>query len=76
MKKDEFEIYKQMVHEKYKHYAMWKWLAIIFMAISVCLVVLLIANGCIFNETHTINNNDVEIVNEGEGNTNNVVLNN
>lgn len=76
MKKEEFEIYNKMTHEKYKYYKVWKWLAIIFIAISVGLCVLLIANGCMFNEVHTVNNNDVEIINEGSNNDNAVTINN
>lgn len=75
MDKNELEVYKQAVKEKYKYYRLWKVLAIIFMCLSVLFGVLYFATGDVFKET--INDNDVSIENNGDGsNTNNVTINN
>lgn len=75
MDKNELEVYKQAVKEKYKYYRLWKVLAIIFMCLSVLFGVLYFATGDVFKET--INDNDVTIENNGDGsNTNNVTINN
>lgn len=75
MDKNELEIYKQVVSEKYKHYRLWKVLAIVFMVLTVALGILYFATGDVFKQTI----NDVEIVNnnEGQSNTSNsVTINN
>lgn len=75
MDKNELEVYKQAVKEKYKYYRLWKVLAIIFMCLSVLFGILYFATGDVFRTT----TNDVEIVNnnEGDSNTNNsVTINN
>jgi hypothetical protein len=75
MDKNELEVYKQAVKEKYKYYRLWKVLAIIFMCLSVIFGALYFATGDVFRTT----TNDVEIVNnnEGDSNTNNsVTINN
>lgn len=75
MDKNELEVYKQAVKEKYKYYRLWKVLAIIFMCLSVLFGVLYFATGDVFKET--INDNDVTIENNGDGsNTNDVTINN
>lgn len=75
MDKNELEVYKQAVKEKYKYYRLWKMLAIIFMCLSVLFGVLYFATGDVFKET--INDNDVTIENNGDGsNNNNVTINN
>ena len=74
MTKKECEVCKKMIKEKYKHYRLWKALAIIFMALAIAFGTLYFASGDVFR--HTVNN-DVEIVNEGGGNNNNnVAINN
>lgn len=75
MDKNELEVYKQAVKEKYRHYRLWKVLAIVFMCVSVLLGALYFATGDVFKET----TNEVEIINnnEGDSNTNNsVTINN
>lgn len=72
--KKECEICKKAIQEKYKHYKIWRALAIVFMCLTLMLCVLYFAEGDIFKET--INNNDVEILNRGDSNNNNVVINN
>lgn len=73
MDKNELEIYKQAVKEKYKHYRLWQVLAIVFMCVSVLFCVLYFATGDVFKET----TNDVVIENNGDGsNNNNVTINN
>ena len=73
MDKNELEVYKQAVKEKYKYYRLWKVLAIIFMCLSVLFGVLYFATGDVFKET----TNDVSIENNGDSsNTNNVTINN
>lgn len=74
MNKEELKVYNGAIKDKYKHYKLWKILAIVFMCITAVLAIAFIASGAIFTETTNVNNNDVEIINEGDSNTNNVVL--
>ena len=73
MDKNELEVYKQAVKEKYKYHRLWKVLAIVFMCLSVIFGVLYFATGDVFKTT----TNDVTIENNGGGsNNNNVTINN
>lgn len=73
MTKKECEVCKKMIKEKYKNYKLWKVLAIFFMGLAITFGTLYFASGDVFR--HTVN--DVEIVNEGDGNNNNnVAINN
>ena len=74
MDKEELKIYQKAVKDKYKHYKVWKILAIIFMCATLVLSILYFGSGDLFKETI---NNEVEIINEGDGsNFNNVTINN
>lgn len=76
MEQNELEIYQKMVREKYKHFNLWRILAITFMILAVVFAVLYFASGSIVT-TETNNNNDVEIYNEAYSyGTNNVTVNN
>ena len=70
MTEKEFEIYEKEIKNKYKHYKTWKILAIVFMILTVALCVLYFGSGDIFKET--VNNTEVEIINDGGSNNNNV----
>ena len=74
MDKNELQLYNQVIHEKYKHYRLWQVLAIVFMCLTILFSVLYFASGNIIEET--INNNDVEVENNGESNNTNVTINN
>lgn len=74
MNQKECEICKTVIKEKYKYYNLWRALAIIFMGISILFATLYFASGEVFTET--INNNEVEIINEGSNNNNDVEINN
>lgn len=74
MTNKEFEIYQKAIKEKYKHYKTWRILAIIFMCLTFLFAMLYFCSGDLFTET--INNNEVEIVNEGGSNNNNVTISN
>lgn len=74
MDKQECEVCTKMVKEKYKHYKLWRNLAIIFMCLSFLLTILLVANGNLFVEETTENNIRIENI-DGE-NENNVVTGN
>lgn len=73
MDKKECKICKEAIKQKYRFFTLWKVLAIVFMCLTVLFVTLYFANGDVFKQT----NNDVEILNEGDGNNNNnVIINN
>lgn len=74
MDKKECEVCSKMVKEKYKHYKTWKWLAIVFICISVLFAILFFANGNLFvNETKE---NEITIRNGSGINENNVITGN
>lgn len=73
MNKKECQICKKAIKQKYRFYTLWKVLAIVFMCLTVLFVTLYFASCDVFKQT----NNDVEILNEGDGNNNNnVIINN
>lgn len=74
MEQNELEIYQKMVRQKYKHFNLWRILAITFMILTVVFAILYFASGSIVT---TETNNDVDIVNEAYsyGNSN-VTINN
>ena len=74
MNKKECEICQSVIKEKYKHYRLWRALAIIFMCLTILFATLYFGSGEVFKET--VNNNEVEIINEGSSNDNNVTINN
>ena len=75
MNNKECKICKEAIKQKYKFYNLWKILAIVFMCLTILFATLYFASGDVFKQTN--NNNDVEIINEGDGdNNNNVVINN
>ena len=74
MDNKELAIYKKAVKEKYKYHKLWVILAIVFMCLTVLFATLYFASGDLFKTT--TNNNDVEIVNNGDNNTNGVTINN
>lgn len=71
MKNKELEIYKCAVKNKYKFYNLWKVLAILFMMTTLLFAILYFSTGEVFKETI----NDVDIVNEGDNNDNDVTIN-
>ena len=76
MEKNELDIYNKMVRQKYKFYKVWRILAIVFMCLTVLFAILYFASGEVIT-TEKNNNNDVQIVNEGQSyGTNNVTINN
>ena len=75
MDKKECKICKEAIKQKYRFYTLWKVLAIVFIGLTILFVTLYFASGEVFKITE--NNNDVEIINEGDGNNNNnVIINN
>lgn len=73
MNKNECEVCKSAIREKYKYHRFWKIMAIVFMCLTILFATLYFASGEIFKETI---NNDIEIVNEGDSNINDVTINN
>lgn len=76
MDKKELEIYKQVVKEKYKYYTLWKILAIVFICLTIILAVLFFTDVKVVKETTKINNNEIEVINEGDNETNNIYVSN
>lgn len=72
MNKQECEICQTAIKEKYKHYRLWRALAIVFISLTVLFATLYFLSGDVFKETI----NDVEIINEGGSNDNDVTINN
>lgn len=66
----ECEVCTKMVKEKYKHYKLWRNLAIVFMCLSVLFAILYFANGDLMSSTTIRYDNDVSIENNGDNNTN------
>ena len=66
MEKKELEVFNKVISEKYKYHKLWKFLAFIFMALTILFGTLYFATGEVFKET--INNNDIKIINENSGN--------
>lgn len=76
MDKKELEVIKDAIKEKYKYHKVWKILAIVFICLTILFGTLYFASGDVFRQTTNVNNNDVEIVNNGDSNENNVTINN
>ena len=75
MNNKECKICKEAIKHKYRFFVLWKVLAIVFICLTILFATLYFASGDVFKST--TNNNDVEIVNEGDGdNNNNVIINN
>ena len=74
MDKKELEVINKAIKEKYKYHKVWKILAIVFMCLTILFGTLYFASGDVFRQT--TNNNDVEIVNNGDSNNNGVYINN
>jgi len=75
MEQKELQVYQKMVRDKYKHFNLWRILAITFMILTVIFAILYFASGSIV--TTETNNNDVDIVNEAYSyGTNNVTISN
>lgn len=70
MDNKECKICSKMTKEKYKHYNLWKTLAIVFMFLTSLLAVLYFASGSIFTSRTIRYDNDVVIENDGDNNTN------
>lgn len=70
MDNKECEVCTRMVKEKYKNYKMWVALAIVFMCLTVLFSILYFASGDLMSSTTIEYNNDVNIKNDGDGNTN------
>lgn len=69
MDKKELMVYNKVMKEKYKHYSLWKALAIVFICLTILFATLYFCDGDIFRETI----NEVEIVNDNGGNNSNIV---
>ena len=74
MEQKELDIYNKMVRDKYKFYNVWRIMAIVFMCFTMLFAVLYFASGDVVKTT--TNNNDVDIVNDGDSNKNFVTINN
>lgn len=73
MKKDELKVINEAVKEKYKYHKVWKILTIVFICLAILFATLYFVSGDVFRQT----TNQVEIVNNGDGdNTNSVIINN
>ena len=59
-----------MTKEKYKHYNVWKTLAIVFICLTALFAVLYFASGSLFTSRTVEYNNDVVIENDGDNSTN------
>lgn len=70
MDNKECEICSKMTKEKYKHYNLWKTLAIVFICLTALLAVLYFASGSLFTSRTIKYDNDVVIENDGDNNTN------
>lgn len=70
MENKECEICSKMTKEKYKHYNVWKTLAIVFICLTTLFAVLYFASGSLFTSRTVEYNNDVVIENDGDNNTN------
>lgn len=71
MNNKECKICREATKQKYRFYTLWKVLAIVFMCLTILFGTLYFASGDIFKKT----NNEVDVINEGDSNTNNVVIN-
>lgn len=71
MDKKECEVCTKMVKEKYKHYKVWRTLAIVFMCLTFLFAILFFANGNLFVK-ETVENNIV-VENASNENENNIV---
>ena len=73
MNSKECKICKEATKQKYRFYTLWKVLAIVFMCLTILFATLYFASGDVFKQSE----NDVEILNEGDGNnSNNVIITN
>lgn len=70
MDKKECEVCTKMVKEKYKHYKIWRNLAIVFICLTVLFVILYFSSGELMTTRIVKYNNEVEIENNGDNNTN------
>lgn len=71
--KQECAICKKAIKEKYKHFLGWKITAIVFICLTMLFGCLYFGSGDLFKKTI---NNDVDIVNEGDNNDNDVNIRN
>lgn len=72
--KKECEICKNAIRQKYKHFLVWQILAIIFMCLTILFATLYFSSGEVFTQTNNENETDIEVLNEGANNYNNVVV--
>lgn len=70
MNEEECKVCKKLTKEKYKHYRIWKILAIVFICVSVLFAVLFFASGKMFTSTVVEYDNEVVVKNDGDSNTN------
>lgn len=70
--KRECKICREEIKRKYRHYNLWKALAIVFICLTVIFGTLYLATGDVFRQT----TNDVEVVNNGDSNSNHIDIDN
>ena len=70
MESKECEVCSKMIKEKYKHFKVWRVVAIVFMCLTVLFAILYFASGDLMASTTIEYNNEVDIENDGDNNTN------
>lgn len=70
--KRECKICREEIKRKYKHYKLWKALAIVFICLTVLFGTLYFATGDVFRTT----TNEVEVINNGDSNYNQIDIEN
>lgn len=71
--KRECKICREEIKRKYKHYKLWKALAIVFICLTVLFGTLYFTTGDVFRQTVS---NDVKVVNNGDSNYNQIDIEN
>ena len=71
--KRECKICREEIKRKYRHYNLWKALAIVFICLTVLFGTLYFATGDVFRQAVS---NDVEVVNNGDSNYNKIDIEN
>lgn len=70
--KRECKICREEIKRKYKHYKLWKALAIVFICLTVLFGTLYFTTGDVFRTT----TNEVEVINNGDSNYNQIDIEN
>lgn len=70
--KRECKICREEIKRKYRHYKLWKALAIVFICLTVLFGTLYFTTGDVFRTT----TNEVEVINNGDSNYNQIDIEN